>query len=391
MFVFVFVRGAGRIARRLCASHTCRRRPRSRSSPRLCRLYIQHCLRHGALTRSAWLTFPWTALPLSLCRRVLSCASFAPPRTPQLQLYGYQLRNIARCQRIERYASGSYKDDFGTFLQVRIMLFASVSPPHCSCRLPGGVPRKLERHCLPARAPRNVEPARWRVPPFSRSYAPKGGVIADGAGLGKTATMIGLVFSEPADRASLPNCIITPSHLIKQWEEEIRKFAPDGVVVLRGVAAFDAAITNEDVVLSNHAFVLVDVQELLEQERVWYDFRRIYQVGTRALPSGWSQTVSQTGQLVYQDVHGNTQLQKPACDERLSLKHSKELTKKLSPSDYQEIKSSALHIHGAYKGWVYRSCVHAQAFRRVIFVSAPCSSALACLATPLPVNHLRAS
>ena len=151
------------------------------------------------------------------------------------------------------------------------------------------------------------------------------------------------------------------------------------------MARYSAALRNKDVALSNHAFVLVDVQELLDAERVWYDFRRIYQVGTRALPSGWSQTLSQSGQLLYQDTHGNTQLQKPACDERLSLKHAKELTKKLSPSDFQEIKSSALHIHGAYKGWVYRSCVHGQAFRRVIFVSAPAHLAyvvFACHATP---------
>ena len=63
----------------------------------------------------------------------------------KLPLYDFQLRNIARCKTIETYADGRSKNDFGTFLE----------------------------------------------------YTPKGGVIADGTGLGKTATVLGLIFSEP--------------------------------------------------------------------------------------------------------------------------------------------------------------------------------------------------
>lgn len=146
--------------------------------------------------------------------------------------------------------------------------------------------------------------------------------------------------------------------------------AVQGVIVIQGVPAYDRITKAGHPALNNHAFVLVDVQELLQVHhlarrtvrvfvsgdqgwcsvalqaatayfargkfslasqrttgatractshpfqlccacgccvaahpqlpRVWYDFRRVYEVGTRSLPTGWSQTLSgQTGAIVY--------------------------------------------------------------------------------------------
>ena len=69
-------------------------------------------------------------------------------------------------------------------------------------------------------------------------YKPRGGVIADSTGMGKTASVIGLALTEPASDGIGPNLIITPSHLFGQWKQEILKFAGGVVRVLEGISGW---------------------------------------------------------------------------------------------------------------------------------------------------------
>jgi len=61
---------------------------------------------------------------------------------------------------------------------------------------------------------------------FYDEHMPKGGILADEVGLGKTIQTIGLIQSIP--KKSL---IIAPKSLVLQWIDEIHKFAPDMIVV----------------------------------------------------------------------------------------------------------------------------------------------------------------
>ena len=56
-------------------------------------------------------------------------------------------------------------------------------------------------------------------------YRPRGGVVADTVGLGKTAQIIGLLLSSPGPSGG--TLVLTPEHLCHQWAREIGKFAGD--------------------------------------------------------------------------------------------------------------------------------------------------------------------
>ena len=66
-----------------------------------------------------------------------------------------------------------------------------------------------------------------RVSPVtSKAFAPRGGVVADTVGMGKTAQLIALMLASPGQSATL---VVTPEHLCHQWRAEIAKFAGDAL------------------------------------------------------------------------------------------------------------------------------------------------------------------
>ncbi len=52
-----------------------------------------------------------------------------------------------------------------------------------------------------------------------------GGILADDMGLGKTLQVITFILSEKAEHSE-PNLVVAPTSLIYNWQEEVRKFAP---------------------------------------------------------------------------------------------------------------------------------------------------------------------
>jgi len=61
----------------------------------------------------------------------------------------------------------------------------------------------------------------------------KGGVLADEVGLGKTATSVGLIITDPQTAEGYGNLVITPTHLCHQWQTEIMKFSELRSTVVR--------------------------------------------------------------------------------------------------------------------------------------------------------------
>ena len=68
------------------------------------------------------------------------------------------------------------------------------------------------------------------------SYKIRGGCLSDEVGMGKTATVIGLILAETRSTRHGCNLVVTPSHLFKQWRREIEKFAGDAIEIIEGKA-----------------------------------------------------------------------------------------------------------------------------------------------------------
>ncbi|XRB05935.1 helicase ATP-binding domain-containing protein [Pycnococcus provasolii] len=116
------------------------------------------------------------------------------------------------------------------------------------------------------------------------NYEVKGGCLADGVGMGKTAVILAMIVSEPADNTKGANLVVAPSHLLRQWATEASKFCGDDgvhVKVIEGVDAYVAAAKLGHV--NNRTLVLVDAKDVLKQERVHYDFRKAFKLGKNRL------------------------------------------------------------------------------------------------------------
>eukprot|EP00956_Cyclotella_meneghiniana_P026237 scaffold56209_cov65-Cyclotella_meneghiniana.AAC.3 len=151
---------------------------------------------------------------------ILPHTSPAAPQPPlQIPLYQHQLRALHRCKLIE--TDGSLSSDFGA----------------------------------------------------SHDYSSRGGCLADAVGMGKTATMIGLITSEKRRGDDGDTLVVAPGHLIPQWKAEIEKFTKDIEVVV-GNAEYERRATYSP--SKGHRVVLVDVDTILNEKRVWYDFKRIF-------------------------------------------------------------------------------------------------------------------
>lgn len=105
-------------------------------------------------------------------------------------------------------------------------------------------------------------------------FRSRGGCLADAVGTGKTATSIGLILS--SDKSNLQGgdtLIVAPGHLIPQWKQEIEKFT-DQIEVLVGRKEYESKGTLAPE--KPHRVVLVDVDQILKEKRLWYDFRRVF-------------------------------------------------------------------------------------------------------------------
>lgn len=97
-----------------------------------------------------------------------------------------------------------------------------------------------------------------------------GGILADDMGLGKTLQMITLLKSEK-QAVRKPSLVIAPTSLVYNWQEEVRKFAPDlSVAVLSGTQAGRrekfAEIEASDIVVTSYGMVKKDIDLYKEHE-----------------------------------------------------------------------------------------------------------------------------
>ncbi|WP_430810003.1 MULTISPECIES: SNF2-related protein [unclassified Carboxylicivirga] len=91
-----------------------------------------------------------------------------------------------------------------------------------------------------------------------------GGILADDMGLGKTLQVLTFL-QHVLDQDSTTNLVVVPTTLLFNWENEIRKFAPDlkahyhyGVQRLTDASAFDAY----DIVFTTYGILLRDIEML---------------------------------------------------------------------------------------------------------------------------------
>lgn len=115
-------------------------------------------------------------------------------------------------------------------------------------------------------------------------YYSRGGCLADDIGMGKTATMLALIVSEPINIKVGGNLLVAPSHLLAQWELEVRKFvAPGEIDVVVGLRAY---LSMDRAEISNRTLVLVGVDEAIASRAHFYDYHKLYarEVGPRGNP-----------------------------------------------------------------------------------------------------------
>jgi len=152
---------------------------------------------------------------------ILPYDSPAAPQPPSLNLplYEHQLRALHRCLLIEN--DGSLNEEFGA----------------------------------------------------THDYKSRGGCLADAVGMGKTATMIGLVLSTPrASFAEGDTLCVAPGHLIPQWKEEIEKFS-NTIEVIVGKAAYEKVASVPPSGRYTHRIVLVDVEAVMnDTDKFYYDW-----------------------------------------------------------------------------------------------------------------------
>ena len=97
-----------------------------------------------------------------------------------------------------------------------------------------------------------------------------GGILADDMGLGKTVqTLAHLVIEKQQGRLSKPSLIVAPVSVLGNWQQEIRRFAPElTLLVLHGATRKErfASIDAADVILIGYPLLLMDGDTLLEHD-----------------------------------------------------------------------------------------------------------------------------
>lgn len=99
------------------------------------------------------------------------------------------------------------------------------------------------------------------------------GVLADDMGLGKTLqTIAHLVAEKNAGRLTAPALIVAPTSLMKNWADEIAKFAPHfSVLTLHGAdrKRYWRVVRSADVVLTTYGSARRDIDRHLEHNYAW--------------------------------------------------------------------------------------------------------------------------
>jgi superfamily II DNA or RNA helicase len=97
-----------------------------------------------------------------------------------------------------------------------------------------------------------------------------GGILADDMGLGKTVqTLAHLVIEKRQGRLRKSSLIVAPVSLLGNWQQELRRFAPElSVLVLQGARRRErfASSGDADVILMGYPLLSIDSEMLLERE-----------------------------------------------------------------------------------------------------------------------------
>lgn len=91
------------------------------------------------------------------------------------------------------------------------------------------------------------------------------GILADDMGLGKTLEVISLLLSEKEEKGSLSALVICPSSLVLNWDNEVKKFAPElSTVAIIGSAEERAQmlehINDYDIVITSYELLKRDLE-----------------------------------------------------------------------------------------------------------------------------------
>src|SRR5271167_389774 len=97
-----------------------------------------------------------------------------------------------------------------------------------------------------------------------------GGVLADDMGLGKTVqTLAHLAIEKQENRLLKPSLIVAPVSVLGNWQQEIRRFAPElSLLILHGAKRKEsfATIDSADVIIIGYPLLLLDSEILLSRE-----------------------------------------------------------------------------------------------------------------------------
>ena len=97
-----------------------------------------------------------------------------------------------------------------------------------------------------------------------------GGILADDMGLGKTVqTLAHLLIEKQQDRLHKPSLIVAPVSVLGNWQQEIRRFAPElGLLVLHGAKRRESftAIDSADIIIIGYPLLLLESEMLLARE-----------------------------------------------------------------------------------------------------------------------------
>ncbi len=97
-----------------------------------------------------------------------------------------------------------------------------------------------------------------------------GGILADDMGLGKTVqTLAHLLIEKQQDRLHKPSLIVAPVSVLGNWQQEIRRFAPElALLVLHGAKRRESftAIDSADIIIIGYPLLLLESEMLLARE-----------------------------------------------------------------------------------------------------------------------------
>ncbi len=98
-----------------------------------------------------------------------------------------------------------------------------------------------------------------------------GGILADEMGLGKTIQAIAFLVTASRETTGLPSLVVCPTSLILNWDEELKRFAPElNVMLIMGNAAQRKErlqdVGNYDVIVTSYELLRQDIEKYAEIE-----------------------------------------------------------------------------------------------------------------------------